>query len=91
MGSTSDAKQTNSEPSLEVSQSHAFGIAARVIRGGAWNVSAQTLALLTSLVTTPFVIRLLGTEEYGLLTLVNLLTSYFGFAPKTATHAGSSK
>ena len=80
MGSTSDAKQTNSEPSLEVSQSHAFGIAARVIRGGAWNVSAQTLALLTSLVTTPFVIRLLGTEEYGLLTLVNLLTSYFGFA-----------
>jgi O-antigen/teichoic acid export membrane protein len=56
------------------------GLGARVVGGGISSVGAQGAALLTSLVVTPVVIRRLGAEDYGVLTLVNLLISYLGFA-----------
>ena len=56
------------------------GLGARVVGGGISGVGAQGAALLTSLVVTPVVIRRLGAEDYGVLTLINLLISYLGFA-----------
>jgi O-antigen/teichoic acid export membrane protein len=56
------------------------GLGARVVGGGISSVGAQAAALLTSLVVTPFIIRLLGAEQYGLLTFINLLIAYLGFA-----------
>ncbi len=56
------------------------GMVARVVLGGLWNLGAQGTLLLTGIIVTPFVIRYLGTEEYGLLTLITLLIGYLGFA-----------
>jgi O-antigen/teichoic acid export membrane protein len=56
------------------------GMAGLVARGGLWGLGGQAATLLTSFVATPFIIRLLGTEYYGLLTLMNLLISYFAFS-----------
>lgn len=52
----------------------------RVVRGSLWSLSGQGVMLLASLLATPFVIRWLGTEAYGVLTLVNLLIGYLAFA-----------
>ncbi len=56
------------------------GMTTRVIRGGLWTLSGQCVTLLASLVTIPFVIRLLGSEAYGVLALINVLIGYLGFA-----------
>jgi O-antigen/teichoic acid export membrane protein len=55
-------------------------MAGLVARGGLWGLGGQGITLLTSLIATPFIIRLLGTEYYGLLTLVNVLIGYFAFS-----------
>ena len=52
----------------------------KVVKGSFWTLLGQILPLGASLVATPFVIRFLGTEGYGLLILVGLIPSYFGFA-----------
>jgi O-antigen/teichoic acid export membrane protein len=51
-----------------------------VLGGSAWSIGAQGITLLTAFFATPFIIRLLGTEDYGIWTLLNLLVAYFGFA-----------
>jgi O-antigen/teichoic acid export membrane protein len=56
------------------------GMAARVVRGGLWNLGGQGCTMLASLVATPFVIRLLGSEAYGVLALINVLIGYLAFA-----------
>ncbi|MBK8151170.1 MAG: hypothetical protein IPK58_23935 [Acidobacteria bacterium] len=40
----------------------------------------QILPLLTSLVSTPIVIRFLGSEAYGVLVVIGLIPAYFSFA-----------
>jgi O-antigen/teichoic acid export membrane protein len=52
----------------------------KVVKGSLWTISGQVLPLAVSLITTPFVIRYLGAEQYGLLILVGLIPAYFGFA-----------
>ena len=56
------------------------GLTSRVVRGSIWNFGGQSVTLLASLVATPFVIRLLGVEGYGLLALINALIVYLAFA-----------
>ena len=51
-----------------------------VAMGSAWNFAGQVAALAVSFVTIPFVIRLLGSEGYGVLVLVVLIPTYFAFA-----------
>lgn len=52
----------------------------KVVKGSIWSLVGQIAPLAMSLVATPFVIRLLGSEGYGVLILVGLIPSYFGFA-----------
>ncbi len=56
------------------------GMTTRVVKGSLWTLAGQLAPLVVSLFATPFVIRLLGSEGYGVLILVGLIPSYFGFA-----------
>lgn len=56
------------------------GMTTRVARGSLWTLGGQGVVMLALLVSTPFVIRLLGPEAYGVLALVNVLISYLLFA-----------
>jgi O-antigen/teichoic acid export membrane protein len=56
------------------------GLGARVAQASLWSAGSQVIALCGSLISTPFVIRALGTEQYGLLTLMNLVVGYLGFS-----------
>ncbi|MBK7801073.1 MAG: oligosaccharide flippase family protein [Chloracidobacterium sp.] len=52
----------------------------KVVKGSLWTLAGQVAPLGVSLFTTPFVIRLLGSEGYGVLILVGLIPTYFAFA-----------
>lgn len=56
------------------------GTAIRVLRSGLWGLVGHAGYLLVSLLVTPFVIRRLGAEGYGLLALVNITAGYLAFA-----------
>lgn len=56
------------------------GMTTKVFKGSLWTFMGQVLPLGVSLFTTPFVIRLLGSESYGVLVLVLLIPAYFNFA-----------
>jgi O-antigen/teichoic acid export membrane protein len=56
------------------------GMTTKVVKGSAWTLAGQIVPLGATLVTTPFVIRLLGSESYGVLILVGLIPNYFTFA-----------
>jgi O-antigen/teichoic acid export membrane protein len=58
----------------------AVGMTTQVVRGSLWSLGGQGVVIATSLVATPFVIRLLGTESYGVLALINALIGYLAFA-----------
>jgi O-antigen/teichoic acid export membrane protein len=51
----------------------------RVARGAAWGLAGQAVTVTASLVATPFVIRGLGPDAYGVLALINVLVGYLGF------------
>ncbi|HCA58975.1 MAG TPA: hypothetical protein DEP46_13465, partial [Blastocatellia bacterium] len=51
-----------------------------VVKGSLWTLAGQVAPLAVSLVATPFVIRLLGAESYGVLILIGLIPTYLGFA-----------
>ncbi len=52
----------------------------KVVKGSLWTLVGQVAPLAISLVATPFVVRLLGAEGYGVLILVGLIPVYLGFA-----------
>lgn len=52
----------------------------KVIKGSLWTLIGQVMPLGFSLLATPFTIRLLGAEGYGVLIFVGLIPSYLGFA-----------
>lgn len=52
----------------------------KVVKGSIWTLAGQVAPLAVSLVTTPFVIRMLGAEGYGVLILIGLIPAYLGFA-----------
>jgi len=59
---------------------HNVGMTTRVVRASFWILGGQGMTMLASLIATPFVIRLLGTEAYGVLALINLLIGYLAFS-----------
>lgn len=54
--------------------------AGEVVRGGLWYFAGQVVTLLVALAATPFVIRTLGPERYGVLALMHLLIAFLGFS-----------
>ncbi len=56
------------------------GMTVKVMKGSFWVLMGQVLPLFATFVASPFVIRLLGSESYGVLILVGLISSYFSFA-----------
>lgn len=58
----------------------ARGMTEKVVRGSLWTLSGQILPLFAMFFATPFVIRLLGAESYGVFILVGLIPGYFNFA-----------
>lgn len=64
----------------EAAAKQSVGMGTQVARGSLWSLGGQGVTMLASLITTPLVIRLLGTEAYGVLALINLLTGYIAFS-----------
>lgn len=56
------------------------GITTKVLKGGLWTLVGQVFPLAIAFISTPFVIRFLGSETYGVLLLVGLIPTYFSFA-----------
>ncbi len=52
----------------------------KVVKGSIWTLAGQVAPLVVSIVATPFVIRLLGAEGYGVFILIGLIPTYLGFA-----------
>src|SRR3954454_808685 len=56
------------------------GMTTRVLKGSIWTLAGQALPLFASLATTPLIIRILGSEGYGVLILITLIPTYFSFS-----------
>src|SRR4029078_2758549 len=56
------------------------GMTTKVVKGSLWTLGGQVLPMMVSFFATPFVIRFLGSEKYGVLILVGLIPTYFSFA-----------
>src|SRR5690242_20692380 len=52
----------------------------KVVKGSIWTLAGSVLPLAVTFVSTPFIIRLLGSEAYGVLLLVGLIPMYLNFA-----------
>jgi len=74
LGQTANQGIENGQPPTTV------GITTKVVKGSMWTLAGQVLPMFASLLTTPIVIRLLGSEGYGVLLLVGLIPNYFVFA-----------
>lgn len=69
------------DPQIPINQPPSTaGMTTKVVKGSLWTLVGQVAPLAVSLVTTPFTIRLLGAEGYGVLILVGLIPTYLGFA-----------
>jgi O-antigen/teichoic acid export membrane protein len=56
------------------------GMTTKVVKGSMWTLGGSVLPLAVSFISTPFIIRFLGSEAYGVLILVGLIPAYFSFA-----------
>jgi len=65
-----------SEPVVPQPPDPAPGLGRAVARSSVWSLGGQVGVLVVSFVATPFTVRLLGPEGYGLLALVNSLIAY---------------
>lgn len=68
------------EKAVEKTGTSTGGMTAKVFKGSFWVLMGQVLPLMATFVATPFVIRQLGSESYGVLILAGLISSYFLFA-----------
>jgi O-antigen/teichoic acid export membrane protein len=74
-------EETAESPAEPTSQAPSTaGMTTKVVKGSLWTLVGQVGPLAVSLITTPFVIRMLGADSYGVLILVGLIPTYFGFA-----------
>jgi O-antigen/teichoic acid export membrane protein len=64
----------------EVQPITSAGLTTKVVRGSLWTLGGQAITMLVMLITTPYIIRRLGAEAYGVLTLINVLIGYLAFA-----------
>lgn len=65
---------------IKTETSSTRGMTAQVIKGSFWIILGQIISLGLALLATPFIIRHLGKEQYGVLVLINLLPAYLAFA-----------
>jgi O-antigen/teichoic acid export membrane protein len=72
------ALNTIEEPKLQPPST--AGMTTKVVKGSMWTLGGSVLPLAVSFISTPFIIRFLGTESYGVLLLVGLIPTYFSFA-----------
>jgi len=56
------------------------GMTTKVVKGSLWTLAGQIAPMLVAFVATPFTIRFLGSEGYGVLILIGLIPQYFSFA-----------
>ena len=56
------------------------GMTTKVVKGSLWTLLGQVLPMAVALIATPFTIRFLGSEGYGVVILVGLIPTYFSFA-----------
>jgi O-antigen/teichoic acid export membrane protein len=77
---TPDAALNPLDEQQPTQPSSTAGMTTKVVKGSIWTLAGQVAPLAVSLVTTPFVIRMLGAESYGVLVLVGLIPVYLGFA-----------
>jgi O-antigen/teichoic acid export membrane protein len=70
---------TDALPLQEKQVPSTAGMTTKVVKGSIWTLAGQVVPLMATLVTTPFVIRILGSESYGVLLLVGLIPNYFTF------------
>jgi O-antigen/teichoic acid export membrane protein len=72
------AIENSADPAVQIPST--AGMTTKVVKGSLWTLAGQVAPLGVSLITTPFVIRMLGAESYGVLILVGLIPTYLGFA-----------
>ena len=51
----------------------------KLIKGTAWSLAGQATTVAVSALITPFVVRQLGAAQYGILTFLNLFTTYLAY------------
>lgn len=56
------------------------GMTTKVVKGSIWTLAGTVVPLVATFVSTPFTIRFLGSEAYGVLILVGLIPNYLSFA-----------
>src|SRR4051812_43483140 len=56
------------------------GLTAKVFRGSSYGTAGQFAVLASAFIATPFLVRMLGAERYGVLALVSLVVGYFLYA-----------
>jgi O-antigen/teichoic acid export membrane protein len=74
------SEPTLAETGITPNTSATTGMTTKVVKGSFWTLAGQMLPMAASLFTTPFVIRFLGSEQYGVYILVGLIPGYFAFA-----------
>lgn len=65
---------------IPVQKPSTAGMTTKVVKGSLWTLGGSVLPLAVSFISTPFIIRFLGSEAYGVLLLVGLIPTYFSFA-----------
>jgi O-antigen/teichoic acid export membrane protein len=56
------------------------GMTSKVVKGSIWVLVGQVVPLIATFIASPFVIRYLGSEAYGVLLIVAMIPSYFAFS-----------
>jgi O-antigen/teichoic acid export membrane protein len=70
---------TATDPAIPVTLPATAGMTSKVVKGSFWALIGQALPLPVTLFTTPFMIRFLGAEAYGVMVLINLIPIYLSF------------
>jgi O-antigen/teichoic acid export membrane protein len=71
---------SNTQPADTVTpQTASKGMTTKVVKGSFWVLMGQVVPMIATFIASPFVIRYLGSEAYGVLLLVALIPSYFSF------------
>jgi O-antigen/teichoic acid export membrane protein len=82
--------ETDGEKSPGAAPMERRGLTGRVVAAGAWTLLGQAATTVASFLATPYGLRALGPELYGVLSLVNLVVGYIAFAD-LALGAASTK
>jgi O-antigen/teichoic acid export membrane protein len=74
------AEEPLTSAATAVTPNSTAGMTTKVVKGSLWTLAGQVAPIAVSLVTTPFVIRMLGAEGYGVYVLAGLIPAYLLFA-----------